>query len=105
MEGIAPQGAGVVLVLASVADCTGMVRVLAGSMDGPEKGSIPLNPAAAPRVSTRRQGVTATKVRALVDTALAENTSRGSAFRDEACSVASLSAWLGCQYKGDAQFF
>ena len=68
MEGIVPQGAGVVSVLASVADCTGKVTVAVAPMDGPEKGAIPLKLAAAPRVSMRRQGVIAINVRALLDT-------------------------------------
>ncbi|MGA2116482.1 MAG: hypothetical protein ABSH56_17200 [Bryobacteraceae bacterium] len=84
MEGIVPQGAGEVLVLASVVDCTGMVRVPPAAMDGPEKGSIPLNPAAEPLVSTRRQGVTATKVRAVLDRAVGESRNCGAAFWDGA---------------------
>ena len=68
MEGITPQGAGVVLAVASVGDCTGMVRVALEAMDGPANGSIPLNPAAAPRVSTSRQGVMAMNVSASMDT-------------------------------------
>jgi hypothetical protein len=55
MAGIAPHGAGV--VAASLRDCTG--NVAAPGMDGPTKGKISLNPAAAPRVSTNRQGVMA----------------------------------------------
>jgi hypothetical protein len=50
MEGITPQGAGAVFGVASVADCTGIVRVPPADMDGPEKGPLPLNPAAAHRV-------------------------------------------------------
>jgi hypothetical protein len=73
-------------------------------MEGPEKGSIPLNPAAEPLVSTRRQGVTATNVSALVDTALGESTNCGAAFYGESWAARSLSAWLGCQYSGAAQF-
>jgi hypothetical protein len=73
MVGITPQGAGSVLVVDSVVDCTGMVRVAPALIDGPEKGAIPLNPAEAPRVSTRRQGVIATKMRAVLDTAFVEN--------------------------------
>src|SRR5277367_6498014 len=94
MEGITPQGAGVVFAVASDANWTGMVKVPPETMEGPEKGAFPLNPAGRPRVSTSRQGVTATKVRALVDTAVAENWSSGSGD-----AVVSLSA-LGCQYKG-----
>ena len=73
MEGIVPQGAGVVSALASVADCTGNVTVVVAGMEGPEKGEIPLKFAAAPRVSTRRQGVIAMNVRALADTWFDEN--------------------------------
>ena len=59
MEGIVPQGAGVVLVPASVADCTGIVNVPPAAIDGPEKGATPLNPSRVPReLSTRRQGET-----------------------------------------------
>jgi hypothetical protein len=65
---IVPQGAGVVLVLASVADCTGNVTLIVAGMDGPEKGAIPLKFAAMPRVSISRQGVIAMNVRALLDT-------------------------------------
>ena len=36
------------LALASAADCTGIVRVSPAGMEGPEKGAIPLNPAAPP---------------------------------------------------------
>jgi hypothetical protein len=57
-----------VVVMVSAVDCTGKVTVLEGVKDGPEKGLTPVNPAGRPRVSTRRQGVTATKVRALADT-------------------------------------
>ncbi len=46
------HGAGVVLAVASAADCTGIVKVAPEAIDGAEKGAIPLNPAAAPRVST-----------------------------------------------------
>jgi hypothetical protein len=53
-----------------------------------------------PRVSTKRQGVIATKVRAFVDTAFAENRSCGTSF-----AATSLSAWLGCQNRGVDQFF
>jgi hypothetical protein len=90
MEGIKPQGAGAVLVLVSVVDCTGIVIVPIAAIEGPEKGEIPLN--APPRVSTRRQGVIATKVRAVVDTAFAENWSCG-----WAVLAVSRSPWLGCQ--------
>jgi hypothetical protein len=78
MEGIVPQGAGAVLAEASAADCTGNVAVVMAAMEGPEKGVIPLNPP--PRVSTKRHGEIATKVRALVDTAFAENTMSGPPF-------------------------
>jgi hypothetical protein len=69
-------------------------------MDGPEKGAIPLNPPAAPRVSTSRQGVIATKISALVDKAPWEDWDCGTAL-----APAEPSAWLGCQYSGAAQFF
>jgi len=59
---------------------------------------MPLN--APPRVSTKRQGVIATKVRAFVETALAENWSCAPVL-----PAASFSDWLGCQYSGVAQFF
>ena len=84
MEGIVPQGAGVVSAVASVADCTGNVTVvIAAGMEGPEKGAIPLKFAAAPRVSTRRQGVIAMNVRALLDTWFDENWSCGPPFPSE----------------------
>jgi hypothetical protein len=53
-----------------------------------------------PRVSTRRQGVIATKVRALVDIAVTIGRISGPVL-----TAVSLSAWLGCQYRGAAQFF
>ena len=90
MEGITPQGAGAVLVLASVVDCTGIVIEPVPGMDGPEKGEMPLN--VPPLVSTRRQGVIAMNVRALGDTWFVENVSCGAPL-----STADLSAWLGCQ--------
>ena len=71
MEGIAPQGAGVVSVLVSVGDCTGNVTVAPAARDGPEKGVSPLKLPPAPRVSTNRQGVMATKVSASGEVALA----------------------------------
>src|ERR1039458_8343122 len=55
------------------------------------------------RVSSRRQGVIATKVRASVDRtggAPGGNTRSG-----EAAAAACLSAWFGCQYSGVAQFW
>jgi hypothetical protein len=73
-------------------------------MDGPEKGVSPLNPPPEPRVSTKRQGVIATKVRALA-TAFAEDWNCGPAFWGNAFAAASLSAKLACQYSGVAQFF
>jgi hypothetical protein len=63
-------------------------------MDDPEKGLSPTNPAAAPRVSTNRQGVIATKMRASGDTVFVVNGSWGSDF-----------AWLARQYWGVDQFF
>ena len=76
-----PQGAGVVSVLASVADCTGNVAVAMAAMEGPEKGEMPLKLAAAPRVSIKRQGVIAMNVRASLDTWFDENTSCGPPLR------------------------
>src|SRR5579862_467051 len=110
MAGIVPQGAGVVSALASAVDCTGIVIVPPAGMDGPEKGVIPLKPAEAPRVSTKRQGVTATKVRAFGEIAFGENNRFDPVIGDTtscgaACAAASLSGWLGCQYSGVAQFF
>jgi len=58
VEGIVPHGAGDVFALASAADCTGIVSVPPLAIDGPENGWMPLNPAAVPRVSTKRHGVT-----------------------------------------------
>jgi hypothetical protein len=46
MEGIVPQGAGVVSAVASAEDCTGNVTVIVAEMEGPEKGAIPLKFAA-----------------------------------------------------------
>ena len=60
-----------------------------------------MKPAEAPRVSTRRQGETATKIRLVLDVALGEELKLGSA----SIARASRSTWLGCQYRGEAQFF
>src|SRR5580704_13872230 len=94
-----PQGEGVVVMVSAV-DCTGKVTVLDGVKEGPEKGVTPVNPAGRPRVSTRRQGVTATKVRALADAWVAKGRIPGPAF-----PAVSLPTWLGCQCSGAAQFF
>src|SRR5580693_6332959 len=94
-----PQGDGVVVMVSAV-DCTGKVTVLEGVKDGPEKGVTPVNPPGRPRVSTRRQGVIATKVRGLLDTGVTMGR-----ISDPVLTEVSLSAWLGLQYKGAAQFF
>src|ERR1700733_7282165 len=94
--GIAPQGAGGVLVVASVESITGIVIVPPAGIDGPEKGLMPLNPAARPRVSTSRQGVTATKVSGPASAVVGATWRSGMFF---------LSAWLGCQNRGVDQFF
>src|ERR1039458_7119836 len=53
------------------------------------------------RVSTRRQGVMATKMRASVDMTPGPGNTRFG----EAVAAACLSAWFGCQYRGVAQFW
>src|ERR1700685_2637605 len=100
VAGIVPHGAGMVLSVASVGDCTGIGVVVPGPRDGPAKGlTSPLNPAAAPRVSTRRQGVIATKVRLSGETVFVVCGSGDSGF-----AAASLSARLACQCRGVDQF-
>ena len=100
MDGMVPQGVGVVSAVASSLDCTGKVTVLEGVNDGPEKGLSPLNPAAGPRVSTRRQGAMATKVRGVVDAGVTMGRISGPDLR-----TVCLSVGFGLQYKGAAQFF
>src|SRR6202453_4555265 len=92
-----PQGAGVVFMLL-VRTGNGTVAEAAMGPGPPEKGAFPLNPTAAPRVSTRRQGVMPTKVSGVGGTSL-------TGWISGTGLAADRSAGLGCQYRGVSQFF